>query len=362
MMRYRLSVELLGRYEAGEFPGEIAERFGIPEESIVNLNSNENPYPLPESVVEAIAEAAELAGRYPDPAYPELRRRIAGYAGTGEECIALGAGAGDLISHICTLFIEPLDRVLIPVPTYTMYAFYSMLRDASVEFLEPSDGLYPDAEEIASRAEGAKLVFLCSPNNPTGGVVEPEEVARVAEAANAVVVDEAYHEFWGKSAAALVEELGNLVVLRSFSKFFGLAGLRVGYAIAAPEIAELLERIRNPFCISRVAEAAALAALEELEHFRSTGREIVRERERLRRALGEIEGLQVFPSEANFLLIRLLGAKGGEVYRKLLERGIIVRNVSGMPGLRGEYLRVSVGTPEENRRLVEALGEVMSSP
>ncbi|NOZ82750.1 MAG: histidinol-phosphate transaminase, partial [Euryarchaeota archaeon] len=344
-MRYRASVELLGRYEAGEFPEDVAARYGIPAEGIVNLNSNENPYPLPESVVEAIAAAAAQASRYPNPGYAELRRGIAEYVGTEQSCIAVGAGAGELISHICTLFIEPLDRVLVPVPTYTMYAFYSMLRDASVEMLEPEAGVYPEPERIAERAGGARVVFLCSPNNPTGGVLEAGEVLGIAEATEGVVVvDEAYVEFCCRSAVELLEEAENLIVIRSFSKFFGLAGLRVGYAVADAETAERLERIRNPFCVSRVAEAAAIAALKEVEHFREVAKRIVRERERLREELARLQGLEVYPSHANFLLVRLVERSAAEVYGQLLRRGIIVRNVTGMPGLRGEYLRISVGT------------------
>ncbi len=357
-MRYRACAELLGRYEAGEFPEDIAARYGVPAEQVVNLNSNENPYPLPESVIEAIAGAAARASRYPNPAYPELKRCIASYLGTEPECIALGAGAGELISHVCTLFIEPLDRVLIPVPTYTMYAFYSMLRDASVELLEPEEGVYPAPDSIAERADDARLVFLCSPNNPTGGVIEADEVLEIAEAAEVVVVDEAYAEFCCGSMIEHLQDAENLIVLRSFSKFFGLAGLRVGYAVASEKTAAMLEKIRNPFCVSRVAEAAAIAALREAEHFRRTAERLARERERLREGLGALPGVEVYPSWANFLLVRLLSRSADEVYTHLLKRGIIVRKVSGMPGLRGEYLRISVGTEKENSKLLTAMREV----
>ncbi len=361
-MRYRASVEYLEAYDAGEFPEDISAKYGIPPEKIVNLNSNENPYPLPERVVEAIVEEAKRASRYPNPSYAVLKQKLSEYTGLARENIAVANGAGELLSLICTLFLEPLDRVVVPLPTYTMYAFLSMLRDASIAFVEPEKGaLYPEPEEIISAASKAKLVFLCSPNNPTGAAMSEEEIVCIAEGTEAtVVVDEAYFEFCGRSVADRVREYENLVVVRSFSKFFGLAGLRVGYALACEKIAELLERIRNPFCISRVAERAAIAALEELEYFKGVRDKILKERERLLAELRKIPGLKPFPSEANFLLVKLLSIPAAELMDRLYRAGIIVRNVTGLPGLRGEYVRITVGTPEENKRLISALREILA--
>ncbi len=358
---HRLSLEYLESYDAGEFPEDISERYGVPREKIVNLNSNENPYPLPESILRAIAEEARQAARYPNPSYAELKRKLSHYTGLPEENIALANGAGELLSHLCTLFLEPLDRVVIPLPTYTMYAFLAMLRDASIAFVEPHGReLYPSLDEILSAAEDAKLIFLCSPNNPTGAAMVKGDIMRIVAGTEAtVVVDEAYFEFCGRSVADKVREYENLVVVRSFSKFFGLAGLRVGYALASEKIAELLEKIRNPFCISRIAEKAAVKAIEEVEYFNRAKDRIIQERERLFNELQKIRGLKPYPSEANFLLVKLLGIPAGELMEKLYRRGIIVRNVSGLPGLKGDHVRITVGTPEENRRLISALREIM---
>ncbi|NOZ58416.1 MAG: histidinol-phosphate transaminase [Euryarchaeota archaeon] len=358
---HRLSLDYLESYDAGEFPEDISARYGVPREEIVNLNSNENPYPLPKSVLRAIEEEARLASRYPNPSYAELKRRLGDYTGLGAENIAVASGAGELLSLICTLFLEPLDRVVIPLPTYTMYAFLAMLRDASIAYVEPpGEELYPPVEEIAGASRDAKLVFLCSPNNPTGRALEEDEVLEVVEGTRAaVVVDEAYYEFRGRSVAGGVEEYENLIVVRSFSKFFGLAGLRVGYALANARIASLLEKIRNPFCISRIAERAAVAALGELEYYTGVREKILRERERLLGELRRIPGLRPYPSEANFLLVKLLGITAGELMEGLYRRGIIVRNVSGLPGLRGDHVRITVGTPEENSRLISALEELL---
>lgn len=357
---HRFSLEYLESYDAGEFPEEISERYGIPREKIVNLNSNENPYPLPESVLRVIAEESRHVSRYPNPNYSELKQRLSSYVGLPRENIAVANGAGEILSLLCTVFLEPLDRVVIPIPTYTMYAFLSMLRDASIEFVEPGDGFIPAAEEVLEASRDAKLIFLCSPNNPTGAVMEEEGIIDIVEGTRAVVVvDEAYFEFYGKTIAEKVLEYDNLVIVRSFSKFFGLAGLRVGYALTNRRLAGLLEKVRNPFCISRIAERAAVRAMEELEYFRNVKDMIVEDRERLFSELEKIPGIKPFPSHGNFILVRVLSISPSELMDGLYSAGIIVRNVSNLPGLRGDYVRITIGTKSENERLIAAMRKIL---
>ncbi len=355
---HRLSLEYIPRYDAGVFPEEIRRKYGVSR--IVNLGSNENPYPPAPSVAKAVVEEAEKIGRYPEPEYSRLKEAIAEYTGVEPANISLGSGASELLSLITTVFLEPLDRVVIPLPTYTMYALFSMIRDASVDFLT-SQSFEPEAEEILQSAENSKLVFICSPNNPTGRARTKEEILKMVENTKAiVVVDEAYYEFHGKTVAEYVNEYENLIVVRSFSKFFGLAGLRVGYALADKKTADILERIRNPFTISRVAEAAAIAALEEVEYYRRISRRIVEERERVFSELKKLSEVEVYPSRANFLLINLR-KPAREIVERLLSRGVIVRDVSNMPGLEGDYIRVTIGKPEENNIFISALKEVLRS-
>lgn len=357
---HRRSIDFIPYYNAGKFPEEVAREYGIERESIVNLNSNENPFAPPESVIGAIAGSAERAHRYPDPGYPRLKGAISRYVGLGEEDIAFGSGATEVLANLSTLFLDALDRVVVPLPAYTMHVFYSMLRDAELEFLQPGENFEVLARDVLKAAKKAKLIFLCSPNNPTGRAIGREEVLNIAEATGAtVVVDEAYSEFHGRSLAQYVGDYKNLVVVRSFSKFFGLAGMRVGYAMASAETAALLEKLRQPFSISSVAEEAALKALEELEHFERLRKRIVELREEMFRELGGIEGMEPIPSDANFLLVRLHRVTSAELMDRLYARGIIVRDVSGLPGLDGDYLRITVGRREENEKLVSALREIL---
>ncbi len=202
--------------------------------------------------------------------------------------------------------------------------------------------------------ERPKLVFLCSPNNPTGNSLSREIVQKVAESAEYVVLDEAYVEFSGNSMLDMVRDFDNLIVLRSFSKFFALAGMRVGYAVCSTEIAEAIEKVRLPFGISHPAVETAIAALRSIDYYREIRDKIVAEREKLIENLKKIEWLEVYPSDANFVLVK---AKKEGVVEKLAEKGFIVRDASVI-GLEGLHIRITVGKPEENEMLIEALKEI----
>jgi len=200
------------------------------------------------------------------------------------------------------------------------------------------------------------MAVICSPNNPTGGVVSEDDLREVLESGRTTVVDEAYTEFHGRSFAYLVGEYENLVILRTFSKAFALAGMRVGYAIAGRQVAEMLDRVKPPFSVSSPAIAAANAALDDLDYMRGTVARIVKDRGVLYDALGG--KYRAYPSESNFILADVSPQRSGDVCRRLLDRGIIVRDLGRYPGFSGEYIRVSVGTTAENRAFVEALGGI----
>ncbi|WP_456487060.1 histidinol-phosphate transaminase [Candidatus Alkanophaga liquidiphilum] len=357
---FRPVVRLVEPYNAGVFPEDVLRRYGIPKERIVNVASNELPYPPPEAVVAAINKAVATANRYPKSDYRELKENISEYVGVPPENIAVGCGASELIDVVCKIFLDAFDRVIIPVPSYSMYVLFAMLRDASVELLETEEQSFEmRTEHLIELGENVKLLFLSSPNNPTGFQMRRSEILSVAEtlSSSIIVVDEAYVEFGNPkwSVAAEAAGLDNLVVLRSFSKFFGLAGLRVGYAIASKEVAATLEKIRLPFCISGVAVAAATAALENLEYYQEARGKIIKGRAFLETRLKKL-GFKVFPSAANFLFSRLPEGVGARTLTEaLLRSGIIVRDVSGVLGLSREYLRVTVGTAEENQRICECI-------
>jgi|Deesub1362A_J573_1020465.scaffolds.fasta_scaffold00063_87 histidinol-phosphate aminotransferase len=340
-------IRIINPYDAGLFPEDLIRK-GFDRGNVIQLASNENPYPLPEEVIEAIMKSVEVASRYPHPGYRELKERIAGYVGCSVENVVPAAGASELIKLVVDAVVEPFDRVIIPMPSYSYYVLASMLRDASI--------IFPEFEgyKIQPEVPYGKLIFLCSPNNPTGNMIERKVVEEIVESFNGyVVLDEAYVEFSGKSCVDMVESHDNLIVLRTFSKFFGLAGLRVGYAIASQEMASALEKIRSPFSISQTAYFAAIAVLKCIDYFMELKARILKERERLRKELSKF--FQIYPSDANFLLCR---HSFTELTAKLLEEGIIVRDVTGLMGLDGPHVRITVGREDENDRLIEAIKEI----
>lgn len=338
-------IRILNPYEAGNSAKRLKKGYIV-------LCSNENPYPPHPAVIDAIKQELGKVNRYPDPEYRELKVAIAEYLGVEVDQIAVGNGASEILGNICTAVLDVMDAVTIPIPSYTMYAILAMLRDASLNFVE-----YPyyriDSEDLIEKAGQSKLMFLCSPNNPTGNTIENLEYI-LSNFNGLVVLDEAYAEFSKENAIKLIDDYDNIVIVRTLSKFFGLAGLRIGYAVSKNlELIEALEKIRLPFCINNIAVRAAMAALENVEYYRRIRDKIVEEREKLVKELERFEQLEVFPSQANFLLVRVKDEIG--LAKRLEEKGIAVRDVSGLMGLKGEHVRITIGREEENRTLVEAL-------
>ena len=328
-------------------------------EGMVKLDAMENPYALPAPLREKLAQSLariEL-NRYPDPTARTLREMLARKMAVpaGMELL-LGNGSDDLIQILALALARPGAVMMYPAPTFVMYgmdAVFAGMRAVPVPLREDFS-FDPDAFIARMRDERPALVFIAYPNNPTGVLYPEEDVLRVIRAApGVVVVDEAYHVFAGRSFMPRLAELPNLVVLRTVSKL-GLAGIRLGYLAGRPEWIEQFNKVRQAYNVSVLAQAAALFMLEHLDVLEEQAARIRAERASLGAALRALAGVAVFPSEANFFLIRAAGAD--RVYEELRKRGILVRNLH--PGLR-DCLRVTVGTPEENRILVAALREIL---
>jgi len=197
------------------------------------------------------------------------------------------------------------------------------------------------------------MIFLDNPNNPTGGVIARDDIIRVLDEGKITVIDEAYYEFYGESVSDLINDYPNLIVLRTFSKAFGLGGLRVGYAVACKDIIELLDRVRPPFNVNSLAMDAALAALDDVDYMKKTVDKIVEDRNRLSESLAS--KLKVFPSQTNFLLMDVSPSSAQEFFERMLERKIVVRKFGRFEGFEGEFIRITVGTKKENEKLIEAL-------
>lgn len=360
--RYHLRPEIdaLPRYVPGLSPGDLP---GKERAQPVKLSSNENPLGPSPRAVEAVQRAAWEVHRYPDSTCRALREALSRRWRLPVEQIVVANGADNLITLVAQVMLGPGTVAAVPAVSFATYEIASRLAGARVERV-PMDGYAIDAEGMArALAGGARLAFVCNPNNPTGTLLTAAQVQRLAEAVpdgGALVLDEAYAEFVSHPDApdgpALVREGAPVVVLRTFSKVYGLAGLRVGYVLAPRPIAEAMWRAREAFATNRLAEVAALAALEDRAHVERTLDMVSRGRRQLYDLLGAL-GLEYVPSEANFVWVRA-GAPSDLVVEALARRGVLVRpgGFWGQP----EYIRVTVGTPAQNRRFAEALREVLA--
>lgn len=308
------------------------------------LDKNENPFDLPMEIKEEICEELRKLSfnRYPHITTDPLREKIAEFLGLKKENIILGNGSDELISLILKLFEG--EHLVISSPTFGMYNFFAKLE--GVKLVDVPLDEHFELGNIEEYAENAKAIFICSPNNPTGNTQKREKIISVLETGAPVVLDEAYIEFAGKSNIDLINEYENLIVLRTFSKAFGLAGIRVGYALAHEQIIDYLLRIRTPFNMNAISAKIAELMLDHYDLVKQNINYIIKERERIYKEFKDY----AYPSEANFLLMKL------DAYEFLLERGIVVRKLDGR--LKG-HIRVTIGKKEENDKLIKALNEFL---
>jgi histidinol-phosphate aminotransferase len=337
-----------------------------PRPAQVKIDQNENPYELPEAVKRRATEAALVRpwGRYPDFDPRELIEALAAHADWRPDGVLAGNGSNELIEALLLVSVEAGTRVVVPSPTFTLYAHLTTVLGGRAIPVPLGPDLEYDSEAYrrARLEAGAPVALICSPNNPTGSAFALSEVRRMcAESDGLVVVDEAYNEFSGESAVPLLRDHANLVVLRTFSKAMALAGLRVGYLLASPELVREVNKARLPYNLNFFSQSAALAALEEKQLLAASVARIVESRERLFEALLRIPGLRPYPSRANFILVEIRSLAPKEVFQCLLGAGVLVRDVSSYPRLE-RCLRVSVGSEAENARLLSCLEETLGRP
>lgn len=322
------------------------------------LNANESPWPNP-------ADAGGGSRRYPDPQPAALREALARLYGVDAACVLIGRGSDEAIDLLVRALCEPRrDAVLVTPPVFGMYAVSARLQNApllEVPLVEDGAGFRTDLEAVATVAErgNARIVFLCSPSNPTGGVVPLEGIAGLARRLRGralVVVDEAYGEFADQpSATTLMDAHPNIAVLRTLSKAHALAAARIGALVAAPTLVRVLRACQAPYPVPAPCAALALAALapEALQRTAARVARVRGERERLRQALAALPGVRrVYPSQGNYLLVRFADAQAA--FDRLLAAGVVVRDQRAAPGL-GDALRISIGTPEQNQRVLDTL-------
>jgi histidinol-phosphate aminotransferase len=333
-----------------------------PDRASVKINQNENPWDTPEAVKRETLRrmGARAWSRYPDFIPASLHEKLAAFAGWRADGVVAGNGSNELIQATLMVTVGEGRRVLISEPTFALYRQVATVLGGEVLSVPLDDNLKFDVAALraAIEREGPDVVVLCSPNNPTGCRIEHDELESLLAAARGiVVVDEAYFEFSGQTVVPLLERHANLAVFRTFSKAMGMAALRVGYLLASPELAREVSKAVLPYNLNAFSQTAAEVAVELYEEeLRPTVRRIVEERGRLYEALRRVPGLAPVASHANFMVVRT-AIEPKRVFRELLARDILVRDVSGYPMLK-DYFRLSVGTPAENDKLLAALAEI----
>lgn len=347
-------------YEPVQSLAAIAAR---PDVEPLKLDWNESTIPPSPKVAEALASFV-ASGRplnwYPDLGCGPLVRRIAGYVGVPEDHVLVTNGSDDALDLICKTYLNPDDRVVLPCPTYTHFLVFAGSRGARFDRVTFDDPFVAQPERvIAALTPWTKLIYLVNPNNPTGVVLSPDEVLRIAGRAprSLTLVDEAYYEFGGTSVADLVRERPNLVVTRTFSKSFGIAGLRVGYVIAHPQVLADLRRVFNPKSVNALGQVAADAALGDLDYHAAYVEQVRRSKAKLVRWL-EARGLPARNSGANWVMVKVPDPKA---FVAALEReAVFVRDRSGFPQLAG-WVRMSLGTVEQTGLLCERLERALAA-
>jgi histidinol-phosphate aminotransferase len=349
-------VRAIAPYQPGKPTSELAREMGIEEKTIVKLASNENPRGIGPRTRAAIEGALGDLARYPDGNGFELKDALSRRYGVPVESIVLGNGSNDVLELVAMAYLGPGASAVYSQHSFAVYPLATQARGAR-GISVPAKNYGHDLQAMATAVAGdTRVVFIANPNNPTGTFAPYNEIAAFLKAVPGciVVLDEAYNEYLPPElrvdTAKWVKRHPNLVVTRTFSKAYGLAGLRVGYAMAHPTVADLMNRVRQPFNVNSIALTAAAAALDDMEFVARSYAENRTGMKRIEEGAAAL-GLEFIPSYGNFITIRV--GKAGEIFKRLLKRGVIVRPVAGyeLP----EHLRVSIGTPEENERFLTAL-------
>jgi len=357
MSYFRQNIEKAEGYEPGFQPSFAEATEGRPKQTdVVKLNTNENPYPPSPAVLKVLSEiGAEQLRRYPDPEASAFRKAAAEVNGVQQDYIMCCNGGDELLTIALRAFCDERRPVAYPVPTYSLYPVLANLQNCKAIEI-PFDNEFNLPAKLANT--GASLTIVCNPNAPTGSFVSASELASLAdEISGVLLIDEAYVDFAEADCAALVKDFDNVIVLRSMSKGYALAGIRFGYAIAQPGLIEGLMKVKDSYNVDAVAIVAATAAIKDRKYFRETIEKVKAERKRLTGQLRNL-GFDVPDSSANFVLAECKNRKAVEVYEKLKQRNIYVRYFA-CPELE-DKLRISIGTSEQNDKLLSALKEILS--
>lgn len=366
MVKTRDILEEYNTYVPGRSKKEIMEEYGVKEEDIIKLGSNENPWGSSPKAKEAIINSIDEINRYPESNHEYLKEKIAEYAGVNQNQVIVGGdGADEIFDVLAKALIDPGDEFIVHPPTYTYYEYVFKQHNAvSVYAKWNVEENKLDVDSVLDAiSDRTKAIFLCTPNNPTGGLISQEDIIRVVEATDAlVVVDEAYWEFAETNNVNLLDKYDNVFIIRTFSKVLGLAGLRIGYGLSNPEILEKMSRIKPVFSLTVPSQKAVVATLEDKEYIEESTRKSIAEREYLYESVSKIDNITIYPSKSNYLLmdIRKTGFTAAQLADKLMARGVIVRDCTSFQELDEYYIRISIETHPKNVRFIEILKEIVN--
>ena len=345
-----------GGYSAATSPETLDGKIDVATRDIVKLDANENPYGCSPRVQKALAKYNKFH-IYPDDGQERLRKAIAGYAGVDVNRIVAGNGSNQLIDLLLRLLISKGDEVINLTPTFGIYSFSTRLCDGKLVELPRENDFSIDVGKVKSAITSkTKIIFIANPNNPTANLTLEADIKALLDTGVPVVVDEAYYEFSRKTVVPLVKKYDNLVVLRTFSKWAGLAGLRVGYGIFPPEIAAFILRIKIPYNVNIAAAVAVEESLKDVDYLMASVNKIIAERERLFTEIKKIKWLKPYPSKANFILCDVLKGNAKKLYQQLQSKGILVRYFD--QARVKNCIRISVGKPEHTDALIKALRQI----
>jgi histidinol-phosphate aminotransferase len=346
-------------YIPGKSADDVARAYGFSPDQVIKLGSNENALGPSPRAVEAIKRHLNKISVYPAHGYVELKEAIADYIGCTAERIIVGNGSDDLLNTLLRNLILPGDQAIILVPTYMYYEIIVEAGRGKCVYVNRADDFSVDIENIIEAiTDKTKLVFVCAPNNPTGNPIEKAALKRLLESTEALVVlDEAYAEFATESHVNLVNHVDNLAVCRTFSKAFGLAGLRLGYAVLDSDLAYDYDKRMLVFSVNQLAVQGGIAALTDSAFLERTVSMVANGRQYLREKLP----VKTYPTEANFVFVDTAPYTAQEVSEYLLRRGIIVRNCDAFRGCSNSHIRITVGQPWQNTALIDAMNEFVNS-
>lgn len=341
---------------------EIAAKFGLKQEDVIRLDTNTSPY-QPTAALKKVAHVLAKArvNEYPDTSYKGLLDLISSYTGKGTDRFVVTNGADEGLDIVSKVFIDPGDEVIIPTPTYSMYRVVSQIMGGKVKEVPRESDFSVDVDGIL-KAVGprTRVIFLCNPNNPTGNLTPIEDIRRLARETDLpIVIDEAYFELCGKTSADLTDAYENVIVCRTLSKAFSMAGVRVGYLVAKNETVEKLNMVRPPNSLSVISILLGEAALSNLDDMKRNVRFTLREKKMLFEGLRRIERVEPYPSETNFILFKLNGANAELVHERLMKRGLVLRYPGGVKGVEN-CLRTTVSTRQINERLLSELSRAVA--